>query len=71
MCDVGRVIGQTHQPTASKFLRFAGKAGHAKLTLDMSLSSTAKRITSATPSMSMTSTTTKSIKTASGEWRNT
>jgi hypothetical protein len=38
----------------------------------MNLSTTAaKRITSATPSMSTTSTTTKSIKTANGEWRNT
>ena len=65
-----RLIAPTHRAIASSFLRLVANPTHANLFPGMILSTATKRITTATKSMSITSTTTKSIKTASGAWRN-
>ncbi len=66
----GWLSGRTHRLPASSFIRLGVERAYAKLSVGMILSTTTKRITGATSSMSTTSTKTTSTKKASGAWRN-
>jgi hypothetical protein len=69
--DCESLNGRIHRLPASSFIRLVVEGTYAKLVVRMILSTTTKRITSATSSMSTPTTKTTSTKKASGAWRNT